>query len=144
MARKKIIISVDDYGRLEDLFHSAFAEGFSDKPYLRDLRNELDIAQIVDAQAVPNNVVTMNSTVRLRDMKTNEIETYTLVYPEDANIARGRLSILAPIGTAILGYRVGDIVRWKVPSGFSRWRVEELVYQPEREQFAASANVLIS
>ena len=75
----------------------------------------------------------MNSTVRLLDPRTKEVDTYTLVYPEDANIAEGKLSVLAPIGTAILGYRVGDVVRWQVPSGMTRVRIEELVFQPERD-----------
>ena len=79
----------------------------------------------------------MNSTVRLRLMGSKEVETYTLVYPEGADIAEGKLSVLAPIGTAILGYRVGDIVQWQVPSGEIKLRIEELVYQPERDGVAA-------
>ena len=137
MARKKIIITRADRQRLEDLFVSSIADAFRDKPYLNDLRGELDVAQIVDAGEVPCDVITMNSTVRLRDMKSKETETFTLVYPDQANIAEGKLSILAPLGTAILGYRVGDLVRWQVPSGVGRWRVEELLFQPERESVPA-------
>lgn len=70
-------------------------------------------------------------------MMTKEIETFTLVYPNEANISEGKLSILAPLGTAILGYRVGDLARWQVSSGVGRWRVEELLFQPERESVAA-------
>ncbi|QEG41970.1 nucleoside diphosphate kinase regulator [Roseimaritima ulvae] len=133
MARRKIILNQDDHERLQELLHSAFANAFGDKPYLRDLRGELDTARVVDVQDVPQDVVTMDSIVRLRDMQSHELETYTLVYPDEADIAAGKLSVLAPIGTAILGYQVGDVVRWKVPSGISRWRIEELVYQPERD-----------
>ena len=133
MARRKIILNQDDHERLQELLHSAFADAFRDKPYLRDLRGELDTARVVDVQDVPQDVVTMDSIVRLRDMQSRELETYTLVYPDEADIAAGKLSVLAPIGTAILGYRVGDVVRWKVPSGTSRWRIEELIYQPERD-----------
>ena len=74
----------------------------------------------------------MNSTVVLRDLDTGEVETYTLVYPNHADIARNRLSVLAPVGTAILGYHVGDVVRWRVPAGVRRLRVEEVLFQPER------------
>ena len=137
MARKKLIITRADRDRLDDLFLSTIAEAFRDKPYLNDLRGELDVAQIVDPAEVPFDVITMNSTVRLRDMKTKEAETFTLVYPNEANIAKGKLSILAPLGTAILGYRVGDLVRWQVPSGVGRWRVEELIFQPQRESVVA-------
>ena len=129
--KKKIVITAHDHSRLEDIFHSAFIEAFYDKPYLADLRGELDAAEIVEAQELPADVVTMHSTVRLRDMQTKEEETYTLVYPEESNIAEGKISILAPIGTAILGYRVGDTVRWKVPSGLSRWRIEDVLAQPQ-------------
>ena len=75
----------------------------------------------------------MNSTVVLRDMDTKEKETYTLVFPDSADIAHDRLSVLAPVGTAILGQHVGDIIRWRVPQGLRRLKVETVVYQPERE-----------
>ncbi|MEO8270999.1 MAG: nucleoside diphosphate kinase regulator [Aureliella sp.] len=137
MATKKIIITKSDHERLEDLFLSSFVDAIRDKRYLSDLRRELDIAQVVNPGEVPCDIITMNSTVRLRDLMTKETETFTLVYPNEANIAAGKLSILAPLGTAILGYRVGDLVRWQVPSGVGRWRVEELLFQPERESVAA-------
>lgn len=137
MARKQIIITKQDHLRLNDLFNGTLVEVFRGETYLNALRGELDIARIVDPSEVPSDVVTMNSTVRLKDMKTKEVETYTLVYPDDANIAEGKLSILAPLGTALIGYRVGDTIRWKIPSGVGRWRVEELVFQPEREKVAA-------
>lgn len=136
--KKKIVITAHDHSRLEDIFHSAFVEAFYDKPYLTDLRAEIDAAEIVEAGDLPEGLVTMHSTVRLRDMQTREEEIYTLVYPEEANIAEGKISILAPVGTAILGYRVGDVVRWKVPSGLSRWRIEEVVMQPDRKASAGS------
>lgn len=135
--RRQIIVTKEDRERLEDLFASELAAVFSDKPYLQFLRGELDIAKIVGPEDVPSNVVTMNSTVRLRQTHSKEVETYTLVYPEDADIARGKLSVLAPIGTAILGYRVGDRVEWQVPSGVIRFKIEELVFQPERDAVVA-------
>lgn len=137
MSRNRIILSTVDYQRLDSLFTSTLVKAFYDKSYLKDLRTELDIAKIVAPRDVPSDVVTMNSTVQLRDMETKEIETYTLVYPKDANIAEGKLSILAPIGTAIIGYRIGNTIRWNVPSGVSLWRIEGIVFQPERDQVAA-------
>lgn len=82
---------------------------------------------------VSDDVVTMNSTVVLRDLETGERETYTLVFPHEANIAEGRLSVLAPIGTAILGEHVGDDVHWRVPGGWRRLTIEKIVDQSERE-----------
>ncbi|WP_182866574.1 nucleoside diphosphate kinase regulator [Stieleria mannarensis] len=137
MAKKRIIITNKDRERLEDLFKSTLAAVFRNKPYLNDLRGELDRASVVAPEEVPGDVITMNSIVRLKDMQTKEVETFTLVYPDEANIKGGKLSVLAPLGTAILGYRVGDLVRWTVPSGKGCWRVEELLYQPERDGIAA-------
>jgi regulator of nucleoside diphosphate kinase len=73
----------------------------------------------------------MNSKAEIRDLNTKETMTYTLVFPLDANIDEGKISILAPLGTAILGYRVGDEFEWEVPSGKRRLRIEKILYQPE-------------
>jgi regulator of nucleoside diphosphate kinase len=133
MARRKIIITKIDHERLEELLASEFAKAIDPSDHLRDLRTELDRAHIVRPEDVPRNVVTMNSTVILRDLVTNEKETYTLVFPDSADIANNRLSVLAPIGTAILGERLGDVLRWRVPEGWRRLKVERVLYQPERE-----------
>jgi regulator of nucleoside diphosphate kinase len=133
MSRRKITITSSDHQRLEKLLASEYTEAIESKSYLTDLETELMRAKIVDAANVPHDVVTMGSTVRLRDVDTDEVEVYTLVYPHEAKIADSKLSILAPIGTAILGYRVGDVVTWRVPSGPRRLQVEEVLYQPERE-----------
>ena len=132
-SERQIIVSSDDFERLNNLFFSRFTVVFIDKPYLQSLRGELNIAKVLPPDRIPTDVVTMNSTVRLRDVHSKDVETYTLVYPEDANIAEGKLSVLAPIGTAILGCRVRDLVRWQVPRGTIRLHIEELVFQPERD-----------
>lgn len=131
--KKKIIISVDDHRRLTALLASHLTQALADKPYLDDLRNELQVAEVVEPENIPADVVTMNSTVRLRELGQEDVETYTLVYPRDANIAAGKLSVLAPIGTAILGYRSGDTVQWRVPHGTVQIVIDEVVSQPERE-----------
>jgi regulator of nucleoside diphosphate kinase len=100
--------------------------------YLAALEGELSRAHVVPADEIPEDVVTMNTVVSLRDLDTDEIEEFELVYPADADMAHNRISILAPIGTAILGYRVGDVIEWRVPAGLRRLRVEEVLYQPER------------
>ena len=133
--KDKIYITEFDLKRLRELIK--YAEERWDKrvaKYLEELDEELDRAEIVKPEETPTDVITMNSTVRLRDLETGERETYTLVYPEHADIAANKLSILAPIGTAILGYRVGNVVSWRVPSGSCQIEIEDLLYQPEREQ----------
>jgi len=98
---------------------------------LRDLQAELTQARVVAPEAVPPDVITMNSKARLRDLETSEEMTYTLVFPDQADIEQDRISVLAPIGTAMLGYRVGDEFQWTVPAGTVRLRVEAVLYQPE-------------
>jgi regulator of nucleoside diphosphate kinase len=91
----------------------------------------LERAQVVPSRDISGDVITMNSTVTLKDLDTNEEETYTLVYPEQADTTQGKVSILAPIGTAMLGYRAGDVFEWDVPAGKRRLKVEKILYQPE-------------
>ncbi|MDD5566332.1 MAG: nucleoside diphosphate kinase regulator [Candidatus Omnitrophica bacterium] len=98
---------------------------------MEELESELNRAIIVDADKIPSDVVTMNSRVCLRDVDTAKDEIYQLVYPEDADIEQNKISILAPIGTAILGYKVGDVIKWKVPAGIRRLKIKEILYQPE-------------
>jgi len=130
---RNIVMTKSDRRNLEAVLSSEFANVIGPLPRLDDLRAELQRAQIVSPDEVSNDVVTMNSTVVLRDLESEECETYTLVFPQDADIAAGRLSVLAPIGTAILGEKVDAEVLWRVPGGWRRLRIDEIVYQPERE-----------
>lgn len=131
MSDKNIIITKVDRQRLIDLIHNARSGEYRGSVYLEKLQAELDRAQIVTPQEIPGDVVTMNSKVVLLDLDSGEEEIYTLVYPENANSAEGKISILAPIGTAMLGYRVGDEFEWEVPAGRRRIRVDKILYQPE-------------
>jgi regulator of nucleoside diphosphate kinase len=127
-----IYITEVDRQRLEKLIEIAGErDGVPGHENLRRLEHELDRAETVAPQDVPADVVTMRSKVRLRDLNTGEEMVYTLVFPSEANYDEGRISVLAPVGTAMLGYRVGDTIEWQVPSGLRRLKVEELLYQPE-------------
>jgi len=84
---------------------------------LNSLEGELARAEVVSAWEVPADVVTMNSLVTFVDLTTNEEESYMIVYPRDADLLNDKISIFAPVATALLGYRVGDIVEWAVPAG---------------------------
>jgi len=131
MTDRTIHITEIDNKRLRDLLAEARYTGYSGKEYLSDLEKELNRAQVMDPKTVPPDLVTMNSRVRLEDLDTGEEMVYTLVFPENADLAENKISILAPIGTAMLGYRVGDTFEWKVPGGISRIKIKELLYQPE-------------
>ena len=132
MQNRTIIINATDYQRLEALVRDAVASHSTRRDLLVALQNELDRAKVVDPQEIPGDVVTMNSKVVLRDLESDEVEAFTLVYPGFADISQGRLSILTPMGMAIIGYRVGDVIQWEFPSGLRTMRVEEILYQPER------------
>jgi regulator of nucleoside diphosphate kinase len=132
MSERKIYITKFDKMRLTELVKVATEFGHSrDKEYLTALEEELDRAETVDSKDIPTDVVTMNSKVRVQDLDSGNEMVYSLVFPRDANIDQNRISMLAPLGTALLGYRVGDVIEWKVPAGLRRIRVEEVLYQPE-------------
>lgn len=126
-----IYITELDYNRLSGLIDRTRERNTHDREYLNKLEAELDRAEIVNAKQIPADVITMRSTVRLKDLVSGKSNTYSLVFPTEANFSEGKISILAPIGTAILGYRQGDTIEWPVPSGLRRLKVEEIVYQPE-------------
>jgi regulator of nucleoside diphosphate kinase len=132
MSQPKIIITATDRQRLEFLLTSAFSEAIDSRSHLDALRTELRRATIVDSEDVPDDVITMNSTVCLYDIDYDVTDTYTLVYPRDADILDNKVSILAPIGTAILGSRVGATVVWQSSTGRRYVQVKELLFQPER------------
>jgi regulator of nucleoside diphosphate kinase len=131
MNERTIQITDLDRKRLLDLIRDAQSGEYRKSVYLENLQGELERAEVVPPEKVAGDVITMNSTVMLSDQDTGEEETYTLVYPDDADTAQGKISILAPIGTAMLGYRVGDAFEWEVPSGKRRLKVEKILYQPE-------------
>ena len=131
MEPRDIYITDYDLTRLKELLHVGISFAERDRELLEALKAELDRGHIVEPAAIPHDVVTMNSRVRLTDVETNEDQVYTVVFPSDANLDQHKISILAPIGTAILGYRVGDTVEWRVPGGIKKLRIKEILYQPE-------------
>lgn len=128
--RPQVIISSNDADRLERLLASLPANAFPGK---NALEAELDRADVVDPHEVPPNVVTMNSTVKFKVQSSDEEFCMTLVYPKDVDDSGGTISILAPVGSALLGLSQGDEIEWPRPGGGTlRVRIEEVVYQPER------------
>jgi regulator of nucleoside diphosphate kinase len=120
MERLRALIASTKGGRGDDC----------DRPYLAMLARELDQAVVVGPDEVPPDVVTMNSRVRLRDGRRTW--TMTLVFPEDANPEEGAISVIAPLGAALLGCRVGQAVKFRVPGGAEReCDILSVLYQPE-------------
>ena len=131
MSSRTIYITKPDMQKLRALIAGVQAGSPKPKTNLEKLEKELDRAKLVSPQKIPKDVITMNSRVRVLDIESGEESTYTIVFPSEANITSNKISILAPIGTALLGYRVGDIVDWEVPSGLKRLKIVETLYQPE-------------
>ena len=101
-------------------------------PHVEQLEREIERAEIIgDPKDVPGDVITMHSRVRLRDVHGGAEQELTLVYPPEADPEQGLISVLAALGTAMLGYRVGDTFDVDLPKGTKSFRVEEIPYQPE-------------
>jgi regulator of nucleoside diphosphate kinase len=127
---RRIIVTELDASRLHRVLEQ-YARG-RNAAACEALEDELDVAEVVEPAQVPPDVVTMNSRVRFVDERSGEEHEVTLVYPFAANVDEGRVSILAPIGAALLGLSVGQSIAWVMPDGSTtRQRVVGLPYQPE-------------
>jgi regulator of nucleoside diphosphate kinase len=131
MLKGEIFITKVDREKLVYLLERARSLNFEDRMLLKKLEDELRRAHIVDPKEIPAELVTMNSKVRIEDVDTGEEDVITVVFPGHANYQEGKVSVLAPIGTALLGYRVDDVIEWEMPRGFRRLKVKEILYQPE-------------
>jgi regulator of nucleoside diphosphate kinase len=129
--KNPIHITSQDKQRLEDLLAEVEVSDPRKHGDLNALREELHRAIIVNPKEVPDDVITMNSRAKVLDLESGETVTFTLVFPAEANIEEEKISVLAPIGAGMLGYRVGDAFEWKVPAGIRRMRITGVGYQPE-------------
>lgn len=129
--KRPIHITSHDKLLLEELLAETEALRPEWRNDLKALVEELKRAIIVEPEKVPHDVVTMNSRAELVDLHTGDTVIFTLVFPSRANIDAGNISVLAPIGAAMLGYRVNDEFEWRVPDGVRRMRVKQIYYQPE-------------
>ena len=129
-SRPKVVISSRDAERLQALLESRAGRAFPGKT---DLEAELDRADVLAPEEMPPTVVTMNSTVKFRVASSREEFQLRLVYPKDVDESGGTISVLAPVGSALLGLSQGDEIEWPKPGGgVLQVRIEEIVYQPER------------
>ncbi|MGE8722808.1 nucleoside diphosphate kinase regulator [Leptospira terpstrae] len=128
--KNKICLIHFDYDRLK-LLISNHTKRNKVETNVKDLLGEIERAQKVDSHTIPPNYVTMNSVIELKNLEELEFQEFRLVFPEDANTQENKISVLAPIGTAILGYKVGDVIQWKFPGGQSQFQITNIKYQPE-------------
>ncbi|MEP6672982.1 MAG: GreA/GreB family elongation factor [Chthoniobacter sp.] len=130
MKKRHIVITTADHARLSDLI--AFGD-FSprERSELRTFERELASAVIVAPDEVPDDVITINSRATLLDYTTDNHIEFTIVFPDEANIAEGKVSVLSPLGTGMLGYRVGDAFEWQALNGAWRLKVTHVQFRPE-------------
>ncbi len=124
------IIGMDDMERLVQLIRALRNPQFPDQQQLDLLDEVLQNASVIASEQVPIDVIRMNSRFRVLDLDNGRRARYTLVPPESADISTGRLSILAPLGTAVLGRRREEVVEAKVPGGTRRLKIEYTLYRP--------------
>ncbi|MBN1971123.1 MAG: nucleoside diphosphate kinase regulator [Bacteroidales bacterium] len=128
---KKIIINRLDYTRIKKCISDAKQFKSISSAEAEKLIKELDSAEIVEPEAIPSNVVTMNSIVKLSFLNNNIQVQFQIVYPDQANLKENKISIFSPIATALIGYKVSDEIEWIVPAGITNIRIDEIIYQPE-------------
>jgi regulator of nucleoside diphosphate kinase len=126
MTNGPIIVADGDEGRLRRLVRALKYSLFRDQRQLDLLDQTLESAEVRPPDRVPKGVVRMNSRIRVLDFETRKRGMYTLVFPEEANISQGLISVLAPLGIALLGHRTGDTIEAKVPGGVRTLRVEHV------------------
>jgi regulator of nucleoside diphosphate kinase len=114
---QEILISSIDAARIQNCIDRVRLGGLKAPINLVPLINELNRARKVEPDEMPRDVVKMNSVVSLLNLTTKQVMKIQIVYPQDADISKHKVSIFAPVGTALLGYRKGDKVQWNTPSG---------------------------
>lgn len=116
-----VVISENDYQGIKKLMGASHITGDE-----MSLAHEISRAIVVNNQAFPPHTIGVNSKVLIRDLDTEQEKSFTLVWPSGADIRRGQVSILSPIGAALLGFRQGERVSWRMPGGLKRFLIENV------------------
>ncbi|MCC6415798.1 MAG: nucleoside diphosphate kinase regulator [Opitutaceae bacterium] len=122
----KLRIAQTDNERLRLLLDIVIKSQPQQRGTLQPLRDELERAEVLASDLMPTDVVVMGSRVEIEDCESGELDIYTLVYPEHADAAAGKISILAPIGMGLIGFAAGDTFVWRTPGGPRRLRIRKV------------------
>lgn len=122
-----IVITEEDYKLLKP-----YVEKLPDRDDEMSLAHELKRAVIVSREAFPEHCVKLNSRVSILDLDTWKILEFTIVMPGNADIKQNKISILTPMGTALIGFRKSDEVKWKLPAGLKRFRILDVINRPSK------------
>jgi regulator of nucleoside diphosphate kinase len=131
--KTRIYMTEPDVEKLNRLLDTIDRDRPKDNGFAEQLKKEMRRARVVSPGHIAGDVVTLNSRIRIKDLDTGEDFVFQVVLPAESDPEQGKISVLAPVGTALLGYRTGDAVSWQVPSGIRKFRIEEMLYQPETE-----------
>lgn len=127
----KIIVNKLDYLRIQKHIREAREKKTIDASEAEKLQHELMSATVLEPQEIPNDVVTMNSVVKISFAEKGKQEEFKIVYPDEANFRERKVSIFSPIATALIGFRIGDLIEWALPGGLTKIRIDAITYQPE-------------
>jgi regulator of nucleoside diphosphate kinase len=130
-AMSNIIVNKLDYLRIQKRINEARQKKTIEKSEAEKLLNELNTAVLMEPQEIPDDVVTMNSVVSISFSESGRNQEFKIVYPDEANFKEKKVSIFSPIATALLGFRVGDLIEWMLPGGLTEIRIDRIIYQPE-------------
>jgi regulator of nucleoside diphosphate kinase len=137
-----IVITRPDAARLSELLGSR-GRAKRDLPHLEELAEELERALIAEVDEIPADLITIRTRIEVLDLVSGKRRDLALVLPHEADATVGRISVLAPLGTALLGYRAGDEIEWRMPGGWRRLRIESVRpladrWTPSREAHATA------
>lgn len=127
MKKNNLILTKDDHRLLTSYLNGIFGKTAFDRKNLEDLRGELKKAKLVNSENIPIDIVRLNSKVAIRSAEDTKVMNVVLVTPDKANIKEQKISIFAPIGTALIGFRKGQQINWEVPAGKKTFTILEVI-----------------
>lgn len=128
---KDIYVTDFDYDRLKEMLNKHVAGSSRNLVVAKNLIDEIKRAKKVDSKEISADYVTMNTVFEIKDLVKPDRKQVSLVFPEDADPENGKMSILTPIGIAVLGYRQGEVVKYNTPAGEEYFKIDKIIYQPE-------------
>jgi len=131
MNRRNIILSSLDVKRIRKYIEDAKQRGKLSDFEIQRLVYEVNTAEIREPHDIPDNIVTMNSEINFSFINLSKQGKIKIVYPDLADVKKGKISIFSPIANALLGHKEGDVIDWIGPMGEMNMRIEKIVYQPE-------------